>query len=148
MNAQTELPDVDKAYQAYMAATDKLEKALKTHSGETANCRAEQTRCLAVLIAAETSAGFTRKVPARRPDPGKTDYATAAKAYLSGQRTLTGLDIPRLEAEHSVWKRALCAATHKMPGAFSAAFCQRKIKQIGEALHRAANSALLRDIKF
>lgn len=150
MNAQTELPEVDAAYQAYMAATDKLDHAVKTHSSKTAKCRAAHTRCLAALIDAETRAGFNRTVPLRTPKVDKTrvDYTAAAKAYRRGERTLTGLDVPRLEAEKSVWKRALCAAMHQMPHAFPAEYCRRKIKSLSEAIETAKRSALMRNLKF
>lgn len=150
MSDQTELPEVDAAYQAYMAATDRLDHAVKTHSGETAKCRAEHTRCLAALIDTETRAGFNRTVPLRTPDTDKTrvDYSAAAKAYRRGGRTLTGLDVPRLEAEKSVWKRALCAAMHQMPHAFPVEYCRSKIKSLGAAIETAKRSVLLRDLKF
>lgn len=150
MNAQTELPEVDAAYQDYMAATDDLDHALKTHSKDIAKCRREHTRCLAALIDAETRAGFSRKVPLRTPKTDKTraDYTTAAKAYRRGERTLTGLDVPRLEAEKSVWRRALCAATHQLPHAFPVEYCRSKIKHLSEAIITAKNSALVRNLKF
>lgn len=56
--------------------------------------------------------------------------------------------VRRFGEEKTAWKGALCAAMHRLPGAFSVQFCQRQIKRIDQAIIDARTSALLRDLKF
>ncbi|MDG4721177.1 hypothetical protein [Thalassospira aquimaris] len=156
MNAHTEIAELQKAC---LAATGKVEAAKRKKDGTIASKTSKAREARLALLKAEVDAGCCHPVP--RPTPA--DHRSATDAYQQADQSLQAMsedeDTLRwlqankdkmqglLDERHS-WRKALCQAMGRVPGAFSAEFCTRQIKRINDAITKTRNALLMRDLKF
>lgn len=154
MNAQTDIAELQVTR---MAATRKVKTAKRKKDGTISSSTAEAGKSTLELLKAEVDAGYSHPVPR----PTKADHRAASDAYQSADASAQRLgedndtlkwlqenksEVERLIAERSVWRKALCSAMGRLPGAFSAEFCARQIRRLNDAITRTRNALRLRNI--
>lgn len=156
MNAHTEIAELHKAC---LAATGKVKTAKRNKDGTIASKTSDARKACFELLKAEVDAGYCHPVP--RPTPA--DHRAATDAYQQADQsfqamsededTLKWLQTNRVKMqelidERQTWRKALCQALGRMPGAFSAEFCTRQIRRLNDAITKIRNALLLRNLHF